>query len=239
MRFEDIFGNYDLILSMENYDSNWHPKLARLKIPKAFWCIDAHMGVEPYMDFAKANRFDIIFTATEAFVDRFKKYAGESIWLPNAYDSFLIDKLFNVSKNIPLGFCGNIVNRKEWIDYLKQRWGLHHDQMVIGPDMVRAVNSYQIHWNLNVSIDINYRTFETLGCCTFLLTNYTPGIENLFRLDDQVVVYKNKDELDEKIAYYQNHSDAREKIARRGYQHVRRFHTYIQRAEEIFKRFGF
>lgn len=237
--FEDLMGNYDIILSMENYDSNWHPNLSGIKTPKAFWCIDAHMGFEPYMDFAQANRFDIIFSATEAFVDRFKKYAGKSIWLPNAYDSFLIDKLFNVSKTIPLGFCGNTVNRKEWIDYLKRRWGLHHDQMVIGPDMVRAVNSYQIHWNLNVSIDINYRTFETLGCCTFLLTSYTPGIENLFRLDDQIVVYRNRNDLDEKIAYYQSHPDAREKIAVRGYQHVRRFHTYIQRAEEILKRFGF
>jgi predicted amidohydrolase len=29
-------------------------------------------------------------------------------------------------------------------------------------DMVRAVNSYQIQWNRNLSVDINFRTFETL-----------------------------------------------------------------------------
>jgi FkbM family methyltransferase len=236
--FEDLAGNYDFILSLENYDSNWHPDLSRIQIPKAFWCIDAHMGIGPYLNFARANRFDIIFNATEAYVDRFRKYTGTSIWLPNAYDSFLIDKLFNIKKEVPLGFCGNIVNRKEWIEHLKLRWGLHHDEMVIGDDMVRAINSYQIHWNKNIADDINYRTFETLGCCTFLLTNYTPGIEKLFTPGEHLVVYNDRNDLDQKIAYYQKNSDEREKIAKSGYIHVKQNHKYIHRARQVLSAVG-
>jgi len=237
--FDDIVGQYDAVLSLENYDTGWHPDLATLKIPKAFWCIDAHMGVERYLDFVRRHRFDLVFNATEHFVDRFTGLAETSLWLPNAYDSFLVDKIFNVQKTVSLGFCGNVVNRGEWIEYLNERWNLRHDEMVIGPDMVRAINSYQVHWNRNFSIDINYRTFETLGCCTFLLTNYTPGLEKLFTLGKHLVVYETRDDLDEKISYYLTHPEEREQIARQGYDHVRKNHKYIHRAEQILDALGF
>ena len=237
--FNDIVGQYDAVLSMENYDNGWHPDLSGLNVPKAFWCIDAHMGVERYLDFVRGHRFDVVFNSTEHFVDRFAGLAGASLWLPNAYDSFLVDKMFNVLKTVPLGFCGNVVNRGEWIEYLKQRWDLRHDEMVIGPDMVRAVNGYQIHWNLNASIDINYRTFETLGCRTLLVTNYTPGLEKLFTIGEHLVVYENQRDLDEKIGYYLQQPEEREKIASNGYRHVRQNHKYTHRAEEILQTLGF
>ncbi|MBW1740042.1 MAG: glycosyltransferase [Deltaproteobacteria bacterium] len=231
--FESILSQYDAILSLENYDSGWHPDLSIINVPKAFWCIDAHMGIDRYLDFVRCHRFDVVFNSTEHFVDRFTGLAGKSLWLPNAYDSFLIDKMFNVSKTVLLGFCGNVANRREWIEYLKRRWNLHHDEMVIGPDMVRAINSYRIHWNLNVSIDINYRTFETLGCGTFLLTNYTPGIEKLFTPGVHLVTYQNRDDLDQKLSFYLAHPEECDSIAQQGYNHVRQHHTYCHRAKQI------
>ncbi|UCF94867.1 MAG: FkbM family methyltransferase [Desulfobacterales bacterium] len=237
--FKDFVARYDAIISLENYDSGWHPHLAGVKLPKAFWCIDAHTGVSRYLDFVRRNRFDIVFSSTEYFADLFKTIAGKTIWLPNAYDSFLIDRLYNVHKTVPLGFCGNTVNRRDWIDYLQKRWGLRHAEMVIGPDMVRAINSYQIHWNRNASIDINYRTFETLGCGTFLLTNYTPGLEKLFTIGEHLVVYNDREDLDQKITYYQTHSAERLQIARNGYEHVRKHHKYIHRAQKILETFDF
>ena len=236
--FDDVIGDYNAVISLENYDAGWHPDLSRVEIPTAFWCIDAHMGVERYLEFVRTHRFDIVFNATEAFVEHFKGMTGESLWLPNAYDGFLIDKLFNVPKTIPLGFCGNTVNRQRWIDHLKKRWGLHHDQMVIGPDMVQAINSYRIHWNHNIANDINYRTFETLGCATLLLTNYTPGLDKLFTPGEHLVVYQDQKDLDEKIEYYLNHREKCGKIAREGYRHVTKHHTYVQRAKIILSALG-
>ena len=236
--FDVIIRDYDAIISLENYDSGWHPDLSSLKIPKVFWCIDAHMGVERYQKFVSKNKFDVVFNSTEYFVDHFLNITGQSLWLPNAYDSFLIDKRSDVPKTVPLGFCGNIANRVEWITYLKKRWNLKLDEMVIGPDMVQAINSYQIHWNRNFSIDINYRTFETLGCGTFLLTNYTPGLEKLFKINQHLVIYESRDDLDEKISYYLSHQEERDLIAQQGYEHVRNNHTYVHRALKIKKVLG-
>ncbi|MBN1850775.1 MAG: glycosyltransferase [Deltaproteobacteria bacterium] len=236
--FAEIMRYYDAVISLENYDTGWHPNLKKVKVPRLFWCIDAHMGIERYVDFVRRIGFDIVLNATEHFVDTFKNIVDASLWLPNAYDSFLIDKIFGVRKTIPIGFCGNVVNRGGWIQHLKKHWDLVHHQMVIGPDMVRAVNSYQIHWNRNVSIDINYRTFETLGCRTFLLTNETPGLNRLFTPEKHLVTYKDKDDLDHKITYYLKHPKEREAIAREGYMHVRRYHRYISRAERILEILG-
>ncbi|WP_167527580.1 FkbM family methyltransferase [Desulfosarcina alkanivorans] len=194
------------------------------------------MGPERYVAFAKKNRFDWVFNATSCFVEDFKAAAGESLWLPNAYDSFLIDRLVSVPKTIPLGFCGNVVNRGEWIDYLKKRYGLRHDRMVIGADMVRAVNSYQTHWNLNVSIDINYRTFETMGCRTLLLTNYSPDLPHLFDLDRHLLCYRNKADLDHLIGQVVSNPEHFETIAGNGYDHVKAHHTYVNRARTILEK---
>lgn len=231
--FADASRDCDAVLLLENYDQGWLPDLAKVAKRKAFWCIDAHMGVEPYLAMARRHRFDLVFNASPDFVDAFKPFTQTSLWLPNAYDHFLIDRLPGVRKTVPLGFCGNVVNRGDWIAYLKQRWGLRHDEMVIGPDMVQAVNSYQIHWNRNVGNDLNYRTFETLGCGTFLLTNPTPGLDRLFQPGRHLMTYADQAELDAKLDHYLKHPEECMAIAEQGYQHVRQHHTYVNRAQAV------
>ena len=234
-----LVSKCDAVLVLENYDSGWLPQLSAITKPKIFWCIDAHMGQERYVEMAKRHRFDIVFNSTEQYVTKFADYTHKSDWLPNAYDHFLIQPLPKVSKNIPIGFCGNILNREEWLRHLKGKWGLKHDEMVIGPDMVEAVNRYQIHWNRNIANDINYRTFETLGCRTFLLTNPTQGLDRLFQIGKHLETYLNREELDSKIKYYLEHPSEREHIADSGYQHVIRHHTYLNRARTICDSLGF
>ncbi len=231
--FEQVVSGYNCVLSLENYNTGWHPDLSRLKQTKLFWCIDAHMGVEGYLRFARQHRFDVVFNSCLGFVDHFKSVAGQSTWLPNALDPTLIDRLPDVPKNTFVGFCGNAVNRGEWIAYLKKRWNLRHDEMVIGPDMVRAINGYQIHWNRNISVDINFRTFETLGCGTLLLTNPTPGLDQLFELDRDLLVYDTVGQLEEKLAFCKAHPEKVQEMARRGYDKVRAMHTYEHRAQAI------
>ena len=236
--FNDIVRDCDLVLSIENYDSGWHPDLSTEKRPKAFWCIDAHMGVERYVEFVKKNKFDVVYNSTSKFVDNFKDLTQTSEWLPNAYDHFLIDRLPHVQKKIELGFCGNIVNRGQFIQYLKEKYGLHHDRMVLGFDMVRAINSYKIHWNLNVSTDTNYRTFETLGCGTLLLTNYNDDLGMLFDIDSHLLYYKNKDDMDRTLTEALENPQTCNSIANNGYLHVRKNHTYLERAKKILELFG-
>lgn len=231
--FKDFAAGFDTILSLENYNTGWHPDLSQARQTKLFWCIDAHMGVDGYLNFVRQHGFDAVFNSSEVYVEDFARVCPRSLWLPNALDDTLIDRRPEVAKRHFVGFCGNTANRGEWIDHLKRRWGLHHDEMVLGQDMVRAINSYQVHWNRNISVDINFRTFETLGCGTLLLTNPTPGLDKLFRLGQDLMVYASVAEADDLLDLCQKHPEKAAAIAQRGYEAVRRQHTYLHRAREI------
>jgi spore maturation protein CgeB len=68
-----------------------------------------------------------------------------------------------------------------------------------------------------------------------LITNPTPGINELFEIDKHLVVYKNNDELIEKIKYYLDNKNERKLIENQGYEFVKENHTYFQRAKQILK----
>ena len=134
-----------------------------------------------------------------------------------------------------IGFCGNINNRGGWLNEIKKYYNLKLDEFVIGEDMVRAINSYKIHFNRNISDDLNYRTFETLGCKTFILTNETPGLSDLFDVGKNIVTYSNEWDLLDKINYYLKNSNERNAITESGYKHVLENHTYFKRMESLIK----
>jgi spore maturation protein CgeB len=137
----------------------------------------------------------------------------------------------DTQKNYDVGFCGNINNRGEWINEINKNFNFKLDEFVIGRDMVNSINSYKIHFNRNILDDLNYRTFETLGCKTFLITNETPGLRDLFEIDKHLVTYDSIHDLFEKINYYLNNPIERVKIESNGYDHVLQNHTYKKRME--------
>ena len=99
--------------------------------------------------------------------------------------------------------------------------------------MVNSINSYKIHLNCNIVDDINYRTFETTGCGTFRLTNYSQNLEKLFKIGEEIVVYENIKDLDEKIYYYLNNPIERKKIENAGYLRSKKDHTFLERVKTI------
>jgi len=108
------------------------------------------------------------------------------------------------------------------------------DQMVIGKDMVRAINSYKVHWNANMSVDVNYRNFETMGCSTCLLTSAHRDYDELgFVNQENCLIYSNASELHNYLKVAIEMDDWREEIAKKGYDLVKSRHTYKHRAQHI------
>ena len=98
--------------------------------------------------------------------------------------------------------------------------------------MVEALNSYKCQFNLNIANDINYRSFETIGCGTVLLTNYNPQYLELgFKDNINCLLYKDTTELVEKIQYVKNNdlSD----ISNNGYE-LSKNHSYRERVKLLF-----
>lgn len=231
--FKDIESEHDVIFLIENYPYNgWVPDLSNSKKLKLFWSIDSHVVLYDHINMCNKNKIDIVLNSVynhDKFFTNQKTY-----FFPNTYPDDLIYPL-NLEKIYDVGFCGNINNRGGWLDQIKNKYNLKIDEFVIGHDMVESINKYKIHFNRNISNDLNYRTFETLGCGTFLLTNNTPGLDILFELGNHLVTYNSENDLMEKINYYLNNENERNVIAQNGYNHVINNHTYEHRMKFLIK----
>ena len=228
--FSEIEKWADVIFVIENYTSDWLPinEISNSKKLKIFWSIDSHCVLEQHKQLCRLLNIDILLNSTESYLPNFDGLVKKSYWFPNSYpDDLIFSK--DIEKNIDVGFCGN--DRPE-IHYL-DKFKIRKDLFVIGDDMVNAINSYKIHFNKNIADDINYRTFETTGCGTFLLTNYTPGLEKLFDIGKEIVVYNDLNDLDNKVKYYLENEEERKKIAKAGYERSKKDHTYFERAKML------
>jgi len=229
--FAEMEKEHDVVLLLENYpETDWLPDLSACRKAKIFWCIDSHVVLERHLVLCARHRINMVLSAVRGHVAAFRAHGG--VYFPNAYPEDLVEP-GTACRRQDVGFCGNIANRGPWLKAIEKKFALQIDEFVLGRAMVQAVQGYRIHFNRSHSIDINYRTFETLGCRTFLLTNETPGLGELFRIGTDLVTYRDEKDLLEKIAHYLRHPDEREAIARRGHEHARRHHTYTVRMETL------
>jgi spore maturation protein CgeB len=66
-----------------------------------------------------------------------------------------------------------------------------------------------------------------------LLTNYTPGLEKLFDIGKEIVVYDSLEDLNKKVRYYLENENERNQITEAGYLRAKNEHTYDNRAQLI------
>ena len=149
----------------------------------------------------------------------------------------MLIKPMSVDKRSFLGFCGSGggSQREQLIRDIKasQKEDFIFDEFVIGDKMVESINSYDLHFNFNVMDDINYRSFETLGCKIPLITNYNYQYDKLgFKDNINCIFYRNRDELIEKINYYKDNKLLLESISEKGYN-LSTNHTYRNRIKHL------
>lgn len=225
------YNSYDVIINLENYDTGWMPTLDKVKTPLKFlWAIDSHVrGYEYYRDVFLQGKYTRILQSTKNFLDR------DSVWFPNCYDDDFITPN-DTKKEYLVGFCGNYVNRKPLFDYVGNHAPLKLDIDVRGINMINAINSYKIQFNKNISVDINYRNFETMGCRTALLTDYNPQYDELgFKENENVFYYRNIKDAVEKINELKNNNELINKVADAGYNLAKTKHTFKNRAKSLIK----
>lgn len=77
----------------------------------------------------------------------------------------------------------------------------------------------------------NMRLFEATGIGTCLFTDWKYNIEDYFKEDSEIVVYKNTSELLEKLKYLNNNELLKKQIAINGQKRVLKDHTYEIRTD--------
>jgi hypothetical protein len=229
--FHEIQKDCDVIFILANYETQWLPDLSSVHKLKIFWSEDSHCVLSEHLNLCKKHGIDILLNATSHYLQFFETLGIKCHWFPNAYPADLIYSI-GIEKT-GVGFCGSIGKRGEYIEALKKSIGMKHDNFVIGNSMVKAINSYKIGWNRNLSNDINCRTFETLGCGTFLITNETDKLRDIFEIEKHLITYDSLGDCTEKIKYYMEHDNERKQIEEQGHIHALNNHTYDKRATQL------
>jgi hypothetical protein len=205
------------------------PSLSEYSKPKKLiWNIDAHcVGFDKCMNTFAQGNYDLILQATKDFVQE------NSIWFPNCYDDSLFYETPYDEKKHTLGFCGSLLNRANLLNFLEQEYSLKKDIWVLGDAMVKVVGSYWMHFNINLANDVNYRSFETLGCGTALITNKNYQYELLgFEDGKNCIMYGDMPDLKLKLTQYSQDKNKLKKIIEDG-RILAREHTYDVRANTL------
>ena len=224
----------DVLFMLENYDqTGWVPDFSFFAGPRVLWTIDAHCNLDEHLRQALRQKSTHVLSSSYGYLEQFRSIGAKAFWFPNAFDDELVDVRMDVTKDHFLGFCGSYVNRRDWIENLDRVIGIKRDIFIIGEAMVRAVNSYHIHFNRNMADDINYRTFETTACGTMLLTNYTPGLERLFDIGREILVYKDGHDLVRILNELRQDPDRVAEVAALGYARARMDHNYLERGKSL------
>jgi spore maturation protein CgeB len=77
----------------------------------------------------------------------------------------------------------------------------------------------------------NNRTFDIAACKAFQLLTYREDLNKFFKLEKEIVSYKDETDLLEKIEYYLKNDTTREEIADKAYQRTMHEHTYYARVK--------
>jgi len=229
----------DLYLWIDPAGRYFPPGIERLPIPTACYLIDVHLG--RWREQA-ARFFDVVFIAQKDYLERFRRAVGHDqvYWLPLAAAPD-VHRDHHLPRIYDVGFVGNIsmahrkTARARRLRLIAERFRTNDFYRVYTPEEVgRVYSQSRIVFNCSIAGDVTMRVFEGTACGALVLTDTVAnGLDELFEIGREIVVYQDDRDLLEKIAYYLAHEEEREAIARAGQARTLREHTYIHRMERL------
>lgn len=95
--------------------------------------------------------------------------------------------------------------------------------------------------NLNVTLrsiesGVPLRVFDILSVGGLVLTDYRKDAEELFREDEEIVMFRTPEEMMDKLAFYTTHETERKRIAKNGHRRARAEYSYERMLEEILQK---
>ncbi len=256
-------SNPDLIFTIkgESIEKGIIKKLSSLGIKTANWTLDEPFGI--YSRFTKIRNipeYDYFFIFDPYYIRPLKQIGAQKVYyIPCAADPEVHKEIIPVKKRkyvCDVGFLGSFQPKrgkvlKNLTNYDLKIWGYNwhkakneklkkkiENKIYTGFEMDKYFNLSKININIHHphSIEsVNLRTFEIPATNSFQLCDYFKEIPHLFKLNKEIVCYKNIKELKEKIDYYLEHEEERLKIAKAGQKRVLKEHTIYHRLKGILK----
>ena len=85
---------------------------------------------------------------------------------------------------------------------------------------------------------IKGRHFEIPACGTLQLSYYVDGLEKVFELGEEIIIYQTPEEMGDKVSFYLEDHKELERVTENGLNRVLKDHVYGHRFLEVFKLLG-
>lgn len=198
------------------------------------------------------SEFDLFMTTYPQMVERYHQDGINSVFLSQwgANADTLMSPLPAAACRYPVSFVGAAYgNRRAMIARLRHE-GIEvacfghgwPEGAVESKRMGEIIRESQISLNFSdgahgrsdpASRQIKARIFEAPGFGGCLLTEEAPNLDRYFRLGEEIVTFEGEDEMVEQVKTLLSCPGRRDDIAHRGFERVRRDHTYERRFEQI------
>ncbi len=233
-------GSPDLYLWIDPAGPYFPRGIERLPIPTACYLIDVHIGA--WRTHA-ARFFDFVFVAQKDFVAIYRQAVGHDqvYWLPLAAAAD-IHRPYDLPLRYDVAFVGSVArahqrtsSRLRRLELLRNRYRTN-DVFAPTPaeEVGRIYSQARIVFNTSIAGDVTMRDFEGTASGALLLTDSAAnGLDELFEIGKEVVVYDDDEDLLRKVDYYLAHDGERKEIAEAGCRRTHADHTYHRRVRHL------
>lgn len=233
---------YDISFVGNLYDKNRYDEMVNALPPYLCGYMDA--TVEAQLNVSGGNIINIMLT--DDIMENASKY------MDLKQDSKNLEELKLYFATSVLSYKAAAIMRRQAVNALSRITGMHlfttsntdgllktivHPPVKYHNEMPLVFAASKININMtipNIENGIPLRVFDVLSAGGFLMTDYRPGLENLFEIGKDLVVYDGINDLTSKALYYLNHGRERELISINGFDKLQKLHTYKQRINTMF-----
>lgn len=216
-------------------------QITELKLAKTFnwFCDDAWR----FEDFSSRVCWDFHFCSTpeKYCLQKYREIGYQNITLGFWHaDSSLFPK--HEERDIDVSFCGQLNNdRVRFLTYLKNRGiSVSHFSGITSEKMREVISRSKIGINFSKNynakppaLQVKGRMAEVVAGGALLVTEYTPDLEEHFKIDNEIVCFESPNEAYKKIKFLLENNQVAKKIANNGWNRFITEHESSARLSKI------
>lgn len=230
----------DLFVWIDPGDRYFPPGIEDAPIPTACYLVDVHIGA---WRTNVARCFDAVFVAQKDYVPAYRDAVGHDQvrWLPLAAAPD-VHRDHQLPRTLDVGFVGSVTrahrragSRLRRLDLVRSQFKTNDVFAPATPEEVgRIYSTSRIVLNSSIAGDVTMRVFEGAACGALMLTDSVAnGLGELFKVGEEIAVYRDDADMLDQIRSYLADDVARERIARAGQSRVLADHTYAHRIARV------
>ena len=197
--------------------------LGKLEFPTYWWGIDTHNDYEKH--YSTCRLFDHSFIAQKKYVARlFQDGISSVTWLPLAFPK---QDFQSTNREIDISYVGSLnwslyPERHDLLQKLKKISNNYYFGSCKPNEMFSIYSKSRIVFNFSLKNDLNMRMFEAMGSGALLVTNeiLDNGLEDLFEIEKDLLIYRNSEELIELVSTLLGDSQLCSDIAERAKEKI-------------------